>query len=427
MPKITVIGLGICQPPLLNEKALSALRSCDCVMGSPRQLESVEQLPASPKPEQGPTSHQVLLALPKLEHIVNDIKGFDHVVILASGDPLLFGIGKYLQRTFSPKLGYDVVCISGVSSLQGACELTGLSLQDAQLVSLHGRPLSHLNRHLQSNRNLLILTDKYSHPKAIAKALVAANLPHSLIHVCERLGYEDQTSQQFDAKTLSQSSQSFDPLHVTVVRTLGGGNVMPSFPGIADAHFVTDGESGKGLLTKREVRLNILSLLQPAPQDTAWDIGAGCGGVAIEWALWNPLGHVYGIEHHSQRVACLNANIDAFGVSANLHIKQGRAPDCLVDLPNPDKVFIGGSGGDLSVILQLAWQRIKPGGRLVASAVTEPSKATLRDFTKLVGQQPKDYLQVAISRQDTIAGQDILRPALPITLMSWHKALETEN
>ena len=94
MPKITVIGLGICQPPLLNEKALSALRSCDCVMGSPRQLESVGQLPAPPKPEQGPTSHQVLLALPKLEHIVNDIKGFDHVVILASGDPLIFGIGK---------------------------------------------------------------------------------------------------------------------------------------------------------------------------------------------------------------------------------------------------------------------------------------------------------------------------------------------
>ena len=108
-------------------------------------------------------------------------------------------------------------------------------------------------------------------------------------------------------------------------------------------------------------------------------------------------------------------------------IKQGRAPDCLVGLPNPDKVFIGGSGGELSAILQLAWQRIKPGGRLVASAVTEPSKATLRDFTQLIGQQPENYLQVAISRQDTIAGQDVLRPALPIILMSWHKALETAN
>ena len=418
MPKITVLGLGICQPPLLNQRALSALLACDCVMGSPRQLESIE-------PSVAQSSALARLPLPKLKHIAQDIKGFEHVVILASGDPLLFGIGKYLQSTFGPETGYEVACISGVSSLQGACELTGLSLQDAQLVSLHGRPLDQLNRHLQPHRNLLILTDKNSHPQAIACALVAANLPLSIMHVCQRLGYHDQHCQQFEAKALAQSTATFDPLHVTVVRTLGEGNLMPSFPGIPDAHFVTDGESGKGLLTKREVRLNILSLLAPSPKDIAWDIGAGCGGVAIEWALWNPLGCVYGIEHHSQRLACLKANMEAFGVSANLLISQGTAPHCLIELPHPNKVFIGGSGGNLSAILQLAWQRLKPGGRLVASAVTEQSKATLRDFTLLIGQAPQDYLQVAISRHDTIAGQDILRPALPITLMSWHKALET--
>ncbi|HIG36376.1 MAG TPA: precorrin-6Y C5,15-methyltransferase (decarboxylating) subunit CbiT, partial [Oceanospirillaceae bacterium] len=136
------------------------------------------------------------------------------------------------------------------------------------------------------------------------------------------------------------------------------GNVKPNFPGIPDAHFKTDGKSGKGLLTKREVRLNILSLVQAAPQEVIWDIGAGCGGVAIELALWNPLGSVYGIEHHDQRVACLNANKEAFGVSTNLHTIQGRAPDALAELDNPDKVFIGGSGGNLNAILQLVWQRL---------------------------------------------------------------------
>jgi len=415
MPKITVIGLGICQPPLLNAKALSALHSCDCIMGSPRQLESVA-------PPSTDSSQKVRLALPKLKEIANHVKGFEHVVILASGDPLLFGIGKYLHSQFSAETDFQVTCISGISSLQGVCELTGLSLQDAQLVSLHGRPLSNLNRHLQPHRNLLILTDKHSHPQAIAKALVSANLPHSKIHVCERLGYEDQKHLEFVAKDLVSSTQSFAPLHVTLVHTLGEGNVIPNFPGIADTHFVTDGDSGKGLLTKREVRLNILSLLQASPQDIGWDIGAGCGGVAIEWALWNPQGKVYGIEDHSQRIACLNANMDAFGVSANLQIIQGRAPQCLSTLPNPNKVFIGGSGGQLSQILQLAWQRLKPGGRLVASAVTEQSKAKLREFSQHISQAPAEYLQVAISRHDTIAGQDILRPALPITLMSWHKA-----
>ena len=421
MPKITVIGLGICQPPLLNAKALDALHTCDCIMGSPRQLESIEHIHALPNQR---ISEQVRLPLPKLNQIADEIKGFDHVAILASGDPLLFGIGKYLQSQFSAQEGNQVTCISGVSSLQGVCELTGLSLQDAQLVSLHGRPLSNLNRYLQPNRNLLILTDQNSHPQAIAQALVAANLGQSTIHVCECLGYDDQKCQQFIAKELALSTARFAELHVTLVHTQGGGNVMPSFPGIADSHFVTDGEPGKGLLTKREVRLNILTLLQPAPQETAWDIGAGCGGVAIEWALWNPLGQVYGIEHHNQRIACLNANREAFGVSTNLHVIQDRAPGCLAALPNPDKVFIGGSGGQLSAILQAAWQQLKPGGRLVASAVAEPSKATLREFTQLIGQDPADYLQVAVSRHDIIAGQDVLRPGLPVTLMCWHKALE---
>ena len=420
MTKITVIGLGICQPPLLNAKALSALGSCDCIMGSPRQLESIAhaQVVANQSRTQ-PAS----LCLPKLKHIAHEIKGFDHVVILASGDPLLFGIGKYLQSEF----GDQVTCISGVSSLQGACELTGLSLQDAQLVSLHGRPLNHLKRHLQPHRTLLILTDQNSHPQAIAKVLVAVNLGLSKIHVCERLGYEDQNQQQFIAQDLATNSTPFASLHVSVVHTLGIGHVMPNFPGIEDAHFVTDGESGKGLLTKREVRLNILSLLQPAPQDIAWDIGAGCGGVTIEWALWNPQGQVYAIEHHDQRIACLEANKEAFGVSANLSVIQGRAPDCLKELPFPDKIFIGGSGGELGRIMQLAWQLLKPGGRLAASAVTEPSKAALRQFSLHIEQQPADYLQVAISRHDTIAGQDLLRPALPVTLMCWHKALEISS
>ena len=420
MTKITVIGLGICQPPLLNAKALSALGSCDCIMGSPRQLESMAHAQVVAKQSR---TQPASLCLPKLKHIAHEIKGFDHVVILASGDPLLFGIGKYLQSEF----GDLVTCISGVSSLQGACELTGLSLQDAQLVSLHGRPLNHLKRHLQPHRTLLILTDQNSHPQAIAKVLVAANLGLSKIHVCERLGYEDQNQQQFIAQDLATNSTPFASLHVTVVHTLGIGQVMPNFPGIADAHFVTDGESGKGLLTKREVRLNILSLLQPAPQDIAWDIGAGCGGVAIEWALWNPQGQVYAIEHHDQRIACLEANKEAFGVSANLSVIQDKAPDCLKELPFPDKVFIGGSGGELSRIMQLAWQRLKPGGRLATSAVTEPSKAALRQFSLHVEQQPTDYLQVAISRHDTIAGQDLLRPALPVTLMCWHKALEISS
>ena len=420
MANIVVIGLGISQPPQLSHQAKAAIAACNCLMGSPRQLESVIEVQGN--------AQQQRLALPKLDQIAEHIKAFENVVILASGDPLLFGIGKYLQQQFGDKVGNKVICMSGVSSLQGACEITGLSLQDAILVSLHGRPLSNLNRHLQPQRNLLILTDQHSHPQAIAQALVKANLGASVVHVCERLGYQDQRYQQFTANELAklaQAKQSFADLHVTLVQTKGRGGVMPNFPGIPDTHFETGNEAGQGLLTKREVRLAILSLLQAGPGETGWDIGAGCGGVAVEWAYWNASGQVYAIEHHPARLTCLKANQEKFGVSTNLHIVEGRAPDVLHDLPPPDKVFVGGSGGDMDAILALVWQQLKPGGRLLASAVTEQTKANLWRFGDTLkqdnGLKHSEFMQLAVSRGDQLAGQDLLRPALPITLICWDK------
>ena len=408
MISIHVIGLGISQPPLLVNAAQQALGNAQAVFGSPRQLQSVSELVAGDCEQR---------ELPKLGLLKEQLQAYEQVVVLASGDPLLFGIGKFLQQQFPQQ----VTCYSGVSSLQGACQLTGLSLQDAQLVSLHGRPLSSLRRHLQPNRQLLILTDQYSQPQHLALTLDQVNLDDSSLHVCQRLGYEDQQYQSFSVSELLASEQVFDPLHVTVIETRGQGGVIPNFPGILDTQFITDGETGRGLLTKREVRLAILSLLQSGPGQVGWDIGAGCGGVAVEWALWNPQGQVHAIEHHEQRFSCLQANRDKFGVIQNLHTHQQRAPEALTDLPAPDKVFVGGSGGSLQDIMRMAWQALKPGGRLLASAVTEQSKATLLQFGGTIDANTAELMQVSISRADKLAGQDLLRPNLPITLICWDK------
>ncbi|MCP4881317.1 MAG: precorrin-6y C5,15-methyltransferase (decarboxylating) subunit CbiE [Gammaproteobacteria bacterium] len=408
MLAINVIGLGICQPPLLSEVAQQALAQAQVVYGSARQLASVADFlsPASQQCE-----------LPKLDQLKQQLQAYEQVVVLASGDPLLFGIGKYLHQQFPQ----HVICHSGISSLQGACQLTGLSLQDAQLVSLHGRPLNSVRRHLQPNRNLIVLTDKHSQPQHLAHTLSELNLADSKLHVCQRLGYDNQQYQVWTAAELLNSSQVFDPLHVTVIETRGGGGVIPNFPGIADHQFITDGDMGRGLLTKREVRLAILSLLQAGPNQIGWDIGAGCGGVAVEWALWNPQGQVYAIEHHAQRFACLQANRNKFGVAQNLHTLQQHAPQALAQLPAPDKVFVGGSGGCLQDIMLTAWQALRPGGRMLASAVTEQSKATLLHFGDTVGTPVAELLQVSISRADKLAGHDLLRPNLPITLICWDK------
>jgi len=408
MLSIQVIGLGISQPPLLSNPAQQALAQAQAVFGSARQLQSVGGLLAG---------HCEQRELPKLSLLKEQLQAYEQVVVLASGDPLLFGIGKFLHQQFPQQ----VTCYSGVSSLQGACQLTGLSLQDAQLVSLHGRPLSSLRRYLQAKRNLLVFTDQYSQPQHLAKTLAAVNLQDSSLHVCQRLGYEDQQYQRFSVSELLTSQQVFDPLHVTVIETRGPGGVMPNFPGIADTQFITDGKTGHGLLTKREVRLAILSLLQAGPGQVGWDIGAGCGGVAVEWALWNPHGQVHAIEHHAQRFSCLQANRDKFGVIQNLHTHQQRAPQALTNLPAPDKVFVGGSGGDLQDIMRTAWQALKPGGRLLASAVTEQSKATLLHFGDTIGADTAEFMQVSISRADKLAGHDLLRPNLPISLICWDK------
>ena len=415
MPTISVIGLGICQPPQLTTAAQAVLSQAQVVFGSPRQLASIAQLlPATCEQRQ----------LPKLSQLKDQLASLPKVAILASGDPLLFGIGKYLHQQFPQQ----VTCYSGVSSLQGACALTGLSLQDAQLVSLHGRPLSSLRRHLQANRTLLILTDQHSQPQHLAQQLAEVNLSASRLHICERLGYPEQRYGEYGVAELLDSQETFDPfdpLHVTVIETRGIGGVIPNFPGIPDNQFITNSETltgdGKGLLTKREVRLAILSLLQAGPNQVGWDIGAGCGGVAVEWALWNPQGEVYAIEHHPQRMTCLQANRDKFGVVQNLYPLQQSAPDGLADLPRPDKVFVGGSSGALTDIMHTAWQALNPGGRLVASAVTEQSKADLLALSTHLQCQIAEMLQVSISRADKLAGQDLLRPNLPITLICWDK------
>jgi len=405
--EIHIIGLGIEQPAKLSSPALSAIDQAELILGSNRQLSLVD-CPLDKQAE-----------LPKLTLLAKRIKPFSKVVVLASGDPLHYGIGRWFTQNYdASRLHFH----PALSSIQAICHQLQLSQQDVEVVSLHGRPVEKIRRCLKANRYFVILTDKYSQPQRIAEECFAANFQLSTIWVGENLGFDNQRIQTFDVNTLKNSPIEFNPLHITVIKTLGEGNVLPEFPGIPDINFITDGESGQGLLTKREVRLNILSLLRPSAQDIAWDIGAGCGGVAIEWAYWNPFGQVYALEQHQQRVNCLEQNQRRFGVIENLHIVSGSAPQACASLPRPNKIFIGGSGGKLHDILTLAWSSLAVDGLLVASSVTEETKQTLLQFAHSEPSLVMDSVQIAISRQGTLAGQTLYRPQLPITLFKFTRA-----
>ena len=233
----------------------------------------------------------------------------------------------------------------------------------------------------------------------------------------------------FSLEQLIEGPIEFDALHVSVIETHEQSLNSPSkrvaeFPGIQDQAFFTDSEKGKGMITKREVRLNILSLLQPSNGDVIWDVGAGCGSVAVELCYWNDKVQVHAIEHHTDRIECLQKNKSHFGVVSNLHVVPYRAPQAFEGLPNPNKVFIGGSDGELGTMLQSIWEKLPVGGLLVASSVMEGSRQDLIHFYQVRQQQNDgscETLQVAISRGGELAGQLIYRPALAVTLFKWVK------
>lgn len=410
---IHIIGLGVAEPLELTQSASNALRDADVLVAWPRHQALILDSALGHQ-----TQRVVVQQLSELKTAFN-IQQAKKFAILASGDPLHFGIGRWLHKHFSE---HNLHFYPAISSIQAACHQQALSLQDVTVISLHGRPFESLYPQLKKNRTLLILTDKHSQPQALAKACIDANFKQSIITVHENLGQAQARSRCFDAQTLSHSTLDFSTLHISVIELKGLGEVQAEFPGIADKHFLTGKAPGEGMITKREVRLNILSLLQAAAGDIIWDIGAGCGSVAIELAYWNTNTHVYAVEYHTERLHYLASNRQHFGVVRNLHIISGRAPECLTDLPKPNKIFIGGSGGKLQTLLHDSWNILPANGVLVVSAVTEASKVILQDFATTHAEQAViDSLEISVKRKHFHKRDIAITQKLPVELFSLTK------
>jgi len=414
---IQVIGLGVGSEngPQLGSSAQTALAEADWIVGAPHQLEKIAHYKAQANTISYPSPFSTLSEW-LMEH------QHQRIVLLASGDPLYYGLGDWLVRTIGRE---QLVFHANISSIQAAFHQLGMPWQEAETISLHGRPLTSIRARIQPNRLYAILTDQHSHPAAIAKELVDCLFEQSTLWVCEDLGGPAQKIRSFQVEDPELTATTFNPLHVTIIQCQGAGGLLPTFPGIADELFETGKEPGKGLITKKEVRLAILSQLAPQAGDIGWDIGAGCGSVAIEWARWNPFGKVFAIENSAERLTYCGINQTKFGVVSNMNIIDGTAPSACDGLPDPDAVFIGGSGGQLTNILETALKRLKPSGRIVASAVTETTKATLIQFAEsLPTSISVEWSQVAISRGGSIANQLIMRPQLPVTLLTLKKGTD---
>ncbi|WP_448953998.1 precorrin-6y C5,15-methyltransferase (decarboxylating) subunit CbiE [Labrys neptuniae] len=327
------------------------------------------------------------------------------VVVLASGDPFLWGVGATLARFIPPA---EIACHPAPSSFSLASARLGWAQQDCALISLHGRPFETLVPHVQPDARILALTWDGRTAAKVAARLTEFGFGPSRLTVLERLGGAGEVirSARADAFDLD----NIDPLNLLAIEAIAGRDArpLPLAAGLPDDFFEHDGQ-----LTKREIRAVTLSALQPLKGQLLWDIGLGAGSVAIEWLLRHPSNRAIGIEENADRAARALVNAVNLGVP-HLRLVSGAAPAALAGLDSPDAVFIGGGTGDDGVF-EAAWSALRPGGRLVANAVTlESEQALARRFARYGG----DLIRLGVERLVPVGSMHGWRPAMPVTQWS---------
>lgn len=416
---IHVVGLGLGDSTTLADDARKAIQTAQLIIGSQRQLSCVHALVCATQMQRYYPQPFKILSTQLLADLKKDATV--NICLLASGDPLYYGVSNFLLRHFS---AHQLHFYSNISSVQVAFARIKKPWQQAKVISLHGRPLTNLIPFLAHHSLIALLTDQQSHPQAIATLLCTAGYAEATLWVCEALGSINEKVRSFKAKQLLAATDIFHPLHITIIETPLALCTLPSFAGFNDELFITDTkQAGKGMITKREVRLVALSLMQPRVNDIAWDVGAGCGTIAVEWAYWNQQGTIYAVEYHPNRLTCLEQNKVKFGVN-NLHIIAKKAPSGLGKLPRPHAVFIGGTAGMLTAIMDSCWGALINGGCLVINCVTEQCKVNLQQWLSqhAIENNQLEWTDIAVSKGGELAGQLVMRPRLPVRLLKIVKA-----
>ncbi|SSC24324.1 Cobalamin biosynthesis, precorrin-6Y methyltransferase, CbiT subunit, partial [Klenkia terrae] len=392
---VVVVGIGADGWDGLSPLSRAAVEAADVLVGSARQLALV---PGSAERREWPSP--MLPAIPGLFAELADRA----VVVLASGDPMLSGVGTTLVR----ELGAAAVrVLPAPSSVSLACARLGWAVEDTEVVSLVGRPLELLHPHVQPGRRLLVLGSDGGTPAAVAALLTERGYGDSQVTVLAALGGPEES---VTTGTAAYWNARAEPLVVTAVecRALSGTAPLPTTPGLPDDAYEHDGQ-----LTKNEVRAVTLSRLAAVPGQLLWDIGAGSGSIGIEWMRAHPTCRAVAVEAVEERAERIARNAGRLGVPY-LRVVHGRAPDVFGRLPQPDAVFVGG-GATTPLLLDACWDALPPGGRLVVNAVTLESEAVLADWHARYGGS---LVRLAVQRAAPVGGFTGWKPAMPVTIWS---------
>ncbi|HET9137945.1 precorrin-6y C5,15-methyltransferase (decarboxylating) subunit CbiE [Actinophytocola sp.] len=390
---VTVVGIGADGWAGLSAEARAAVDAAEVLIGSARQLALLEH-PATRVTWPSP----MLPAIPGLlaEHAGR------RICVLASGDPMLFGVGSVLARLLGAAA---LQVIPHVSSVSLACARLGWPVEEVEVVSLVGRPLDTLRLVVRPDRRLLVLSATGSTPAEVANLLRDQGFGPSPMTVFEDLGAPHERRRSGTATSWRPQPAAALNLVAVHCRPAPDAVVFGHAPGLPDHAFDNDGQ-----LTKREVRAVTLAVLAPMPRELLWDVGAGSGSIGIEWMRTDRTCRAIAIEPVPERAARITRNAAALGVP-DLRVVTGAAPAALADLPTPHAIFIGG-GLTNDGMLEACWSALPPGGRLVANAVTLDSEAVLADWHRNLGGT---LTRIEISRASPLGSFTSWRPQLPIT------------
>jgi len=397
---LSIVGIGEDGVDGLGRGARDLIENAEIVFGGVRHLALAAPLiQGEAKPWPSPFS----LATGE----VVALRG-RRVCVLASGDPFFYGVGATLAAHV---VADEMWVVPAPSAFSLAAARMGWPLPDTAIVSVHGRALDWIRPHLHPGARILALTSDAEGPSALAGVLTEGGFGLSSMTVLEALGGSREriraaTAQEFGLRDIA----ALNTVAIEVAAA-PGARIIAYAPGLDDDLFEHDGQ-----ITKREIRALTLSSLRPQHSELLWDVGAGSGSVGIEWLLAHGSLRAIAIEAEEARAARAARNAAAFGVP-HLDVRHGRVPQALAGLPAPDAVFLGG-GGSGDGVLDACLEALRPGGRLVANAVTlETEAALIRRHSTLGGK----LIRVSVSRADTVGTKTGWRPAMPVTQWSWEK------
>ncbi len=393
---LSIVGIGEDGYDGLSPAARSLIDGAEVLVGGARHLAMV--------PDDGRERidwpQPLSAALPRIEACRPR-----PVCVLATGDPLFFGAGVFLTRHI-PVDEMTVVPFPSAFSL--ACARLAWPQAETDMITLHGRPVETINGYLRPGGRIVALSQDGATPGIVAELLTARGYGESRITVLEHMGGAEERTRSSTARDWRVND--IGNLNVVAVECVADEGVAahPRIPGLPDDAFRNDGQ-----LTKREVRAATLAALAPLPEQLLWDVGAGCGSVAIEWMRCHFTCEAAAVERDGGRVAMIADNAVALG-TPRLDIVHGAAPDALAGLKPPDAVFIGG-GVAASGVFEACWQALRSGGRLVANAVTvEGEQALFRHREQTGGALSR----LEISRAGPVGGLTGWRPLMPVTQLA---------